>query len=136
MLESIFFRLLDSIQDFRRVRFRTHLAFFQNNQVPHVFLTVTNLSRSREIEITHVWLETYPIVSALVMERSLPVRLLPDQIWETWIPVKQTPVKEISSVLKLGRVRLSDGRVIKSRPDRNVPPEGFVPGSDLSKGSK
>ena len=128
MIDGVFFRLLDLAQDFRRVRFRTHVAFFQNNPMPHIYLTVTNLSRSREIEVTHVWLDTQPPISALNNERPLPIRLVADQIWETWIPVSSVPSHEFHKILKLGRIRLSDGRIIKSRPDHHIPPDGFVPG--------
>jgi hypothetical protein len=129
MIDALLFRLLDLAQDFRRVRFRTHKAHFKDGGAEHLFLTVTNVSRAREIEVTHVWLATSPIVSALPVERPLPVRLRPDQVWETWIPIAAVRSEYASSLLRLGRVRLSDGRTLKSRPDADVPPEGYVPGN-------
>jgi hypothetical protein len=129
MLESLLYRLLDLAQDFRRVRFRAHKAYFAGGNEEHLFLTVTNVSRSREIEVTHVWLATSPIVSALPAERPLPVRLRPDQAWETWIPIASVRPAYTHSLLTLGRLRLSDGRTLRSRPDHDVPPEGYVPGA-------
>jgi hypothetical protein len=133
MLEKLLSFLVAFLQDFRRVRFRSHRAFFATSDQEHVFLTVTNLSRSREIEVTHVWLELSPQVATLPPQRPLPKRLRPDEVWETWIPLAVVPTHDQSEVLKLGRLRLSTGRVVKATPDKNMPFEGAVPGGASTK---
>ena len=129
MLEKLFSLLVSIYQDFRRVRFRTQKAFFANSAEEQIFLTITNLSRSRDIEVTHVWIEAAQQVAALPAQRPLPQRLRPDEIWETWVPLQGVPLQLREQVLHLGRLRLSTGRVVKSAPDRDVPSEGSVPGA-------
>ena len=92
----------------------------------HYFMKVMNLSRSREIEITHVWFETKPPVHILNPDRPLPARLRLDETFETWIPVSF--VSTASNVERLGRVQLSNGKIVKSRLDKHVPPVGAVAG--------
>jgi len=96
---------------------------------------VTNLSLTREIEITHAWFEL-PLgqLAATTDERPLPVRLRPEQTWETWVPVRQFPLPLPENTEALSRVRLSDGRVINGKRDSSVPNAGFVPGGQ-SRGS-
>jgi hypothetical protein len=128
MLEKLVAFLIGVLQDFRRVRFHSHRAFFTATGEEQVFLTITNLSRSREIEVTHVWLDLSHQVAALPPERPLPKRLRPDEVWETWVPFRAVPVRFQQEVLSLGRLRLSTGRIVKARPDKNVPSEGYSPG--------
>ena len=115
------------------VRVRAHRAVFEG---PHqsagpecVFITVTNLSMNREVEITHAWFETPSgQVPAINAKRHLPVRLKPQQVWETWVPVGSflsTPPENVES---MSRVRLSDGRTVKGKYDPSIPHSGFVPG--------
>ena len=134
MLEKILSFIVGVLQDSRRVRFRSHRAFFTEDE--YIFLTVTNLSRSRDIEITHVWLELSPQVAALPPQRLLPNRLRPDEVWETWIPLQAVPPQFLPEALTLGRLRLSTGRVVKARPDNDVPFEGYVPGSSEGKSNQ
>ena len=54
MLLKLLGFLVVALQDLRRVRFRSHRAFLQGDPDEKLFLTVTNLSRTRDIEITHV----------------------------------------------------------------------------------
>ena len=89
-------------------------------------MKVTNLSRSREIEITHVWFETDPPVHVLNPDRPLPARLRLDETLETWISVSELPTA--LNVERLGRIRLSSGKVVKSRLNKRVPPIGMVAG--------
>ena len=130
LLKFIFDNILSFWSGLRRVRFRTHRAFFIGSGVECFFLTVTNTSRSREIEITHVWLDTNPQVYVMVTERPLPKRLKPDEIWETWIPMQNIPKSSWDAAYHLGRLRLSNGKIIRSRKDKKVPSIGFVPGTN------
>ena len=63
-----------------------HVAFFDGNPVPYYFVNVTNLSRDREVEVTHVWFpDVDPQSGILLVERPLPVRQGCDESWEAWI---------------------------------------------------
>ena len=78
-----------------------HQAFWQSPQRPgpYYFIVVTNLSRQREVEVTHVWFETTPRLDVLNPDRPLPKRLKLDEQWATWIPVSQVPLTEPLSEL-------------------------------------
>jgi len=107
------------------VRVLVHRAYFTGSSVPHYFVKVTNLSPQREIEVTHIWFDTTPPVHLLNPERPLPARLRLDETYETWIPTAAVPAPEPES---LARVKLSSGKVIKSRLNAHVPPFGGVAG--------
>jgi len=92
---------------------------------PHYFVKVTNLSDARDIEITHVWFDGKPEVHLMNPER-LPARLRPDETWEDWVPATQ--VAHLSDMERAARVRLSSTKVVRSRPNKDVPPVGFVAG--------
>jgi len=115
----------------RRVRVRVHTAYFGNgNPTPYYFISVTNKSSTRDVEITHVWFATNPPVHLQNIHRPLPVRLQYDEPWETCIEVARLP--DVPGVDRLGRIRLSSGDTVHSRTDRNVPSQGFVAGPPLS----
>src|SRR5262249_24836147 len=82
-LKSIF----DWYTDRRVLRVRVHRAFFHGLNTPLYFVNVANLSKIRELEITHVWCDTDPRIVVTQNERPLPKRLKPDESWATWIPV-------------------------------------------------
>src|SRR4051794_31073004 len=90
----------------RKVRLTMHRAFFSQTGRQCYFMTVTNLSQEKEVEITHVWINGHPQVSAIPPERPLPKRLKPDETWETWIDVAQVQDTR-EDVFALGRARLS-----------------------------
>ena len=110
----------------REVRVLVHRAFFQPGPPWYYFVKVTNLSPRREIEITHIWFDTNPRVDILNLVRPLPARLALDETFETWVPVQAVP--DVAHVARLARVRLSTGKVVKSRLNKDVPPVGFVAG--------
>jgi hypothetical protein len=85
-------------------------------------MKVTNLSREREIAITHIWFDTKP--QKHILDTRLPARLRPDGEFETWVPVVDVP--DVPNVERLGRVRLSNGNVVESRLNETVPPVGNV----------
>jgi hypothetical protein len=104
-----------------------HRAYFQVPGSPECFfIKVTNLSRDRDIEITHIWFETNPQVHVLNPERPLHAPVRPGQTFETWKPVAEVP--DAPNVLRLGRVHLSNGKTIATRPYEDVPPQGTVAG--------
>jgi hypothetical protein len=111
-----------------RVRVLAHRAVLFNTSEPCLFINVTNLTRTREIEITHVWLETDPRFDVLNLDRPLPKRLKPDETWETWVPLELVPNGQREAVLSLGRIQLSNGRILRTVHRSRVPAAGFVPG--------
>ncbi len=128
-------KLADREQKRRRVQVLVHEATFiapgssagsVARSEPHYFVKVTNLSEAREIQITHVWVDGKPQVHLMIPERPLPARLPPDETWEGWVRV--TDVAHIPDVEWAFRVRLPNGKVVRSRPNKDVPPVGFVGG--------
>jgi hypothetical protein len=113
----------------RRLRFTVHRSAFLPSGRQAIFLNATNLSKDREIELTHVWLASSPAIPALQPERPLPKRLRPDETWETWIYLDEVPVHLRESVVDLARARLSTGKQVKAKLNVDVPPIGTVPGS-------
>ncbi|MBZ5538317.1 MAG: hypothetical protein LAO31_20385 [Acidobacteriia bacterium] len=132
ILWSVIERLLDRVAPelliFRRLRFTVHKAAFLESGREAFFLNATNLSKDREIELTHVWLASSPPIAAMQPERALPKRLKPDETWETWIYADAVPSHLHQSVVSLARARLSTGKQVRAKPNRDVPPIGAVPG--------
>lgn len=122
--------LLRSWGNRRKLQVRIHRAAFEGGGPECYFVNVTNLSKTREVEITHVWFATNPEVHILEPRRPLPKRLRPDGSWETWISVTELPIQCDEQVARLGRVRMSNGAVMGSKKRREVPSRGFVPGED------
>ena len=116
----------------RRVRVKVHRAFplEGNAHGPECYyVNVTNLSHSREVEVTHVWLECSSKIYVLPPERPLPKRLKGDETWETWVPASKVPLDwNRDKVYTLARVRISSGKVFRSKLNRDVPSLGIVPG--------
>ena len=67
--------------------------------------------------------------SQIKKERKLPYRLKPEESWETWVKLSDIPDDILNNINKLARVRLSNGKILKSKANRNIPNEGYVPGS-------
>jgi hypothetical protein len=61
-----------------------------------------------------------------VLQRPLPVRLKPDQSWDTWVSVAALPQIVLREALTLAHARLSNGAVVRSEPNTNVPNFGMV----------
>lgn len=112
----------------RQLRLMVHRAILLDENKECYFINVTNLSHDREIEVTHIWFESDPPVHVLNPRRLLPKRLRPDESWETWVEVSQLKHYSNHQVYNLGRARLSTGKIVKSRQNRDVPPIGTVPG--------
>jgi hypothetical protein len=117
---------------FRRARVLVHRAFFVGGSEPYFFVNVTNLSQKRDVVVTHVWFDTSPATNVLNPERPLPKRLTLDEPWETWIPVSSLSGRSDEEVFKLARVKLSNGKVVKSKENKNVHSIGSVPGDEPS----
>ena len=131
ILKTVFEKVWVAFGGRRRVRLTVHRAFFVATDRECFFVNVTNLSKDRELEITHVWFDCKPQISALQLDRMLPKRLKPDETWETWIDVTRLPSELHPSAYTLARVRLSSGRIIKSTKNDDVPDAGIVPGGPI-----
>jgi hypothetical protein len=111
------------------LRVLCHRAFFLPNGPECYFINVTNLSLGRDAVVTHVWIESGDQIQILNPSRTLPRRLGPEDTWETWIEVGRLPISIRENAFTLARVRLSNGRVIKSKKNENVPTSGYVAGN-------
>ena len=123
--------LQSAVLDRRRARVTVHRACYLANGQWAYFINVTNLSRNRDIEITHAWLDSVPQAHSLRPDRPLPKRLTPDEVWETWVYESEVPNDwRGERAFTAGRVRLSTGRILKSVKNKNVPGFGSIPGGN------
>jgi hypothetical protein len=132
VLRPIVERVWSAFGDRRKVRFTVHRGSFVATGKECFFLNLSNLSRNREIEITHVYLDCGEQIQALHPDRLLPKRLKPDESWETWVEVERVPSSLRGAAYTLGRARLSSGKILKSVENRNVPSAGTVAGGQIS----
>ena len=120
--------LTDTLGGLKEATALAHHAALMPTGERCVFVNVTNRSRDRAIEITHIRFDTTPPTELINLERPLPRRLSPEESWETWLPIASVPEKQRDKILRLGRVRFSDGTILRTRENRNVPAAGYVPG--------
>jgi hypothetical protein len=128
--------LLAAFGGLRRVRVLTHLGAHLSSGEIVYFVKIVNLSSARDVEVTHVWLEAEPDVPLVHDDRALPVRLQPDQTWETWLPITQMPLSVLPQAATRFRVQLSNGAVLKSKGNRKVPTVGYIAGGPLATGTR
>ena len=102
-----------------------------HSDVAYYFLNITNLSKDRKITITHIWFETKPQTPVFQKSRLLPKTLEPDETWETFIESRRLPEKVQNKPFEQARVRLSNGKVIKSKENKGVPEYGNVLGGKI-----
>jgi len=115
----------------RQVRLRVHRAFLVASGHECYFVNLTNLSRDRDVEVTHIWFECGPQIPVVQPDRPLPKRLRPDETWETWLEVSRLPVPVRDDAFTLVRAQLSTGKVLKSKRNTAVPNSGVVPGGPI-----
>lgn len=126
-------RMFNKIIQARMVRATMHKACFTGTEPPvwAYFLTITNLSK-RDIVVTHVGMDCRgKYIAAEPQERTLPIRIKPVDPWQTWIEFEKLPNWIHDNPYPHGRVRLSTGRVIKTKRAKNIPPKGEVPGGPV-----
>jgi hypothetical protein len=124
-------RVWEAISGRRRVSLLMHCASFVATGKQCFFLNITNQSKTRDIEVTHVWIAVEPEQHALPPDRPLPKRLRPDESWETWVEADRMSQALGDKLLCLGRARLSTGQVIKSKRNKTVPSTGSIPGGPV-----
>ncbi len=130
-LKMIFGWLWETFGNRRKLRLTVHQAYFIGSTEPYFFVNLANLSQSREIEVTHVWFDYSPQIPVIQPDRPLPKRLKPDESFETWIEAGAIPGRLWSEAFTLARARLSNGQILKSRKNDNVPEAGVVPGGPI-----
>ncbi len=126
-------RMFDPIIQARKVRATMHKACFTGTEPPvwAYFLTITNLSK-RDIVVTHVGMDCRgKYIAAEPQERTLPIRLKPPEPWQTWIEFEKLPDWIHDNPYPHGRVKLSTGRVIKTKRAKNIPSKGEVAGGPV-----
>jgi len=115
------------------LRLTVHIAHFAQTGAPCCFINATNLSPT-DVELTHVWLATFPPTYPTTPDRPLPKRLRPQESWEVWIPVASLPGSLAEAELhRMGRARLSTGSVVESVANEGVPEQGSVPGGPITR---
>jgi len=128
--------LLAAFGGLRRVKVFTYVATRVSNSETSYFVKVVNLSRDRDIEVTHVWLAAEPNIPIINHDRPLPVRLRPDETWETWLPLRAMPINlvtEVDTVVRLARVRLSNGSIIRAHLNQSLA-VGYLAGGPVTVG--
>ncbi len=110
------------------MRVLVHRAKFLCPESPdYYFIKMTNLSRNREVEITHIWFDTDPQAHLVNPAGPLEGRLRPDETKEVCALVAEVP--NAPNVEWLGRVLLSSGKTVKSQLNKKVPAVGHMAGS-------
>jgi len=114
-------------QGWCRVRVTAHRAYFLGSPDQQLFISVTNLSPKREVEVVRVWIASLPAIE--VLSQPLPKRLKTEESWETWVPISALSTFDLPYAEVRARVRLSNGKEFRSRQNTKVAPVGYVPGA-------
>jgi hypothetical protein len=123
--------ILPAIFNPLRLRLRVHRAYFAESGEECFVVTLTNRSFTRDVEVTDVWFQSDRRIPVLQPQHPLPVRLKPEECWESWIPVAALPQMVLSRASTLAYARLSNGAVIGSKPNTKIPNYGIIPGTAL-----
>ena len=113
---------------FLRVKVTVHTGYIHGNSEKQIFVNVANLSTRRSVELGAAWIEGPRRIPILNPWRPLPETLRPGESWETWLPLAAAESVIASKLPYTARVRIAGGRVLRSRPNRSVPPAGTPPG--------
>jgi hypothetical protein len=101
-----------------------HEAYLiSNNDKPCYFIKIINRSKTNDNTITHIWIKDSPREKDL-LQKPLPHKLKPSEIFETWIEKKL--INDQINIFKNVRVELSDGKIFKSKKNKNVRPIGYI----------
>jgi hypothetical protein len=129
MIQTVLQWLFQIIGLTQRIRVLCHRALILPNGPECFFINITNISLQREVELTHVWLDYTPEIHVLNPHRVLPQCIKPGRSWETWIAVNNVPLSYHDTVFDNTLIRLSNGRIFRSRKNNHVPITGFIPGN-------
>ena len=131
LIENYGGEFLNALLNRRRIRVLVHRAFLEDRQKEAFFITITNLTLDREIEITNIWFNSNPKVHVIRNDRVLPKKLKPNETWDTWLPVNKLPSAYHPYVFKMVRVRLSNGSLAYSEENLTHPEKEIVPAEEI-----
>ena len=122
VLEVVFSRMRD-------IHFLTHFGYFKETSKRCLFLNITNRSKDSEIFTTHVYLQldSGKQIHVDYLVHKFPVQLGPGKTLETWIEEDKIPSNLGKKIYKMGRAQLSNNRIIKSKKNKKIPHEWFIP---------
>lgn len=116
------------IGQLRRPVVLVHEAILLGPNEPCYFIKIINRSDKKDFTITHVWIEDKSKNISIINEKApLPKKISPSDIYETWIKISEIKEKK-ELVYKKARVRLSYGRVLKSKFNKGaaLPGKGMI----------
>jgi hypothetical protein len=131
LIENYGGEFLNALLNKRRIRVLVHRALLEDKQKEAFFITVTNLTLDRELEITNIWFNSNPKVHVIRNDRLLPKKLKPNETWDTWLPVNKLPSAYYPYVFKMVRVRLSNGSLAYSEENLTHPEKEIVPAEEI-----
>ena len=100
------------------VAVRVNKAAFTTDpqRTPCYFVNILNTS-PEQVTVTDIWFATNPAVH--VLAKKMPVRIAPNDQWETWIAANQLP-DDTEAPETLAAAALADGTVVSSEPGDDV----------------
>lgn len=107
------------------LRVLAHRGYLVGETVERFFIKIVNTTPDAEVEVTHVWYQDGQRVEH-ILNRPLPVRLRPNETWETFERVANIP--QDPDVFRHFHVALSTGERFTSEHNANVPSVGYVAG--------
>ncbi len=116
------------ISQLRRPLVLVHDAVLLGPNEHCYFIKIINRSDKKDFTITHVWIEDQGKNVSIINEKApLPKKISPSDIYETWIKTSEI-AKEKEMVYKKVRVRLSYGRILKSKFNEgaSLPGKGMI----------
>lgn len=116
----------------RKVSVLVHKGVFEDDHPEgrdldekYYFVKIINTSPWRDLEVSHIWVDTDPIFHVLNDDRPLPARIRPDETFETYIPELDLP-KHHENIETLVKVQLSVGKIFSSHQNIKVPGQGQI----------
>jgi hypothetical protein len=131
LIETYGGEFLNALINKRQIRVLVHRALTEDKKKEAFFITITNLTLDREIEITNIWFNSSPKVQVIRDDKPLPKKFKPNETWGTWLPVGKLPQAYHPFVFKMVRVRLSNGTLAYSEENVTHPEKGMVPAEEI-----
>ncbi len=131
LIENYGGEFLNALLNKRRIRVLVHRAFLEDKRKEAFFITITNLTLDRELEMTNIWFNSNPKIHVIRDDRPLPKTLKPNETWGTWLPVNKLPLGYHSYAFKMVRVRLFNGTLAYSEENLTHPEKEMVPAEEI-----
>ena len=128
MIQTVLIGLFKLFELRQSARVRCHRTVFMPDGPECRFINLSNLSPKRDFGITHAYLDCPGRLPVLNPQRLLPRRLQPEASRETRIGTSRLPAAVRDNACELARVRLSNGRIVSSIRNEDVPDAGCVSG--------